>query len=251
MKNLAFLVAVGALIGSGTVNATTITETFHASYGAGDTFVPLGDWGQNPYGPAALTIPQFDPSKGSLLSISILLEGWVAGQLAAENTGVTGTTVTQTISAQLTLTRPSGGSNLVVILPTFTGESVSLGAFDGIVDCLGSSGYTEPVYENRTVGSTTYNSSQLILTSSSGTWATDSALFTGTASIDLPMQAKSKGTLEKNSSNYVVDGSGASALGRATVIYTYDAVVPEPSTMFLLGSALVAVGVFWRKKIVN
>lgn len=243
MRNLVFLLAVAVLVCSGTANATIITDTYTASYGF--TGLNSAVWGS-----PVLTIPQFDTTRGTLQSISFLLEGWIAGTMQIENMDVTADTFTQTLAATLTLTRPDT-STLAVTLPSIS-QSFYLQSYDGTKDYAGTSGVTYNVAQSQTIGSSTYKAStQLVLTPLSGTWASDYSLFTGLGSVNLPLLGTSTSTTGSSGYTDYSAKPQATAFGKATVVYTYDRVTPEPSTMFLLGSALVAVGVFWRKKTVH
>jgi hypothetical protein len=178
----------------------------------------------------SVSVPLFDPSLGTLDSVSFTMTGYVQGTGQFESLDATPSTVTMDLAATLKLKRPSG-STLVISLPDFnTSDNVT--AYDGITDFGGTSGKT---YSN--VGA---NDTESVNTSS----PSDMTLFTGVGNITLPVSAT--GSSNASGPGNIVESFATTAWADVSVTYNYQ-VVPEPSTLALLG--IGAIGLLaWRRR---
>lgn len=186
------------------------TETFTSSFGPANT-----TFSNN------LSFPKFDSTLGTLNSITVTLYGGVTGTARGESEDGSPTTITLTLGASLTLTRPDT-TTIVVSLPSLN-QTFNATAFDNVVDYGGTSGVT---YTGLSANATN-------TVSLSG--ASDISLFTGAGSISLPIIGTG------NSS-----GSGPGNLdtkfttqGSATGVVTYNystATVPEPKVYGAIGA---------------
>lgn len=221
------ILAVAFVACTGFANAAIITEGPLSYPTVG--YAPA-DWSQ------LLSFNQFPAWKGTLTSVDITLAGDIAGTILLENQSGDPATLTGTLQAELHLKRPDG-TDLLLAIPLTT-QVFNASGYDGVLDFGGTSGTTRSgLSANDTVNG-------------SFSAASDLALFTGSGQIDLPLAAIAKST--GSGSGTMFGGYITNAAGTATIVYNYaPATTPEPSTMLLLGSALVAAGVFWRRKIVK
>lgn len=179
-----------------------------------------------------MSFQKFNPSLGTLTGIQFSLTGDVNGSAQVESLDGSPSTVTSTLAASITLTRPDL-STLVVALPTLSSID-NLSAFDGIIDFGGTSGAS--------------HSGSSFLTAFSGilSGAGDLALFTGPGSIVLPISATGASTASGAGNLLTLFSTQAGA--NASVTYTYNSsVVPEPSTTGLIGLGFAAIGMLGRK----
>jgi uncharacterized repeat protein (TIGR01451 family) len=110
-----------------TIDTSPHTQTFTATFPS--TMTNYNLTGQ---------LPQFDPSLGTLQSLTITNAGAITSDIRVENTSNTsGTTITGTVGGNLSLAGP--GVNLVTSPERNTG-SFDASAFDGTLDFAGSSG---------------------------------------------------------------------------------------------------------------
>ena len=88
-----------------------------------------------------LSIPKFDPSLGTLIAVSLSVDGAIAQDVKLENLDATAVVVNVTGGAMVTLTPP----NLVVVIavPTYS-EMYPLAMYDGMSDFQPPSGITAP-----------------------------------------------------------------------------------------------------------
>ena len=127
-----------------------------------------------------VSVPQFDPSLGVLLSVDFELTGGIFGSAAIESLDAQASTVTTSYQATLTLTRPDM-STLVVAVPMQQFVD-NLTSFDGTIDFGGTSGITHGNISTQDVQSV------------NTTAPADLALFTGLGNIDLPVDAVGSST---------------------------------------------------------
>ena len=178
--------------------------------------------------------PSFYPGIATLNSITFQVDGKIIVVTQLENKGARKATLTSVADATLTLQRPDT-SPLVVNIPSVT-QSALLQRYDHVVDYAGTSGITfDPVTQTAS-DSMTYSD------------AGDLALFTGTGSINLFMDAAASATVT-GSGNY---SSQVTTQAGAKVYVTYDisdSSVPEPGTYaFLAAGVLGSMGVVIRRR---
>jgi hypothetical protein len=179
---------------------------------------------------SSVTVPQFDPSLGTLDSIEFKLKGTVTGLARFESRDNGPTTVVMMLKAKVTLMRPDL-SPLVVVLPLVqTSDNVT--AFDGIIDFGGTSGRT---YDNLSGDLTDSN-----VLNPPG--PVDLATFVGLGNVTLP--ATAEGMSFGSGSGNLVQQFMTNAGAEATVTYNYH--VPEPG---VLGMVLVGgLALFVRRR---
>ena len=189
---------------------------------------------------SSLVFDRFDTSLGTLSSIGFQLVGHVEGSVGVENLGTAARTISTTLSATLTLTRPDA-STLLITTPTAS-TSDDLAAFDGIMDFGGASGRTH----NNLFGD--------LMTSLTGpTSAADLALFSAPGTIALSLTGVSTST-DIGGAN-VLTSFDTSASASIVVVYNYLAApnpltVPEPSSLAVVGVGAGCVLLFghWRRR---
>jgi len=125
-------------------------------------------------------IGQFDPSLGSLHSISFGLSGTLQGSIGIENLEPTPTTVYSGLSSTIALSPPGAGQVLAVT--PYVGADANLGAFDGSIDFAGASGRTFANLTNTQSVATTY-------TAGAGGPQLATAPYIGTGNVALPVSA--------------------------------------------------------------
>src|SRR5947209_7413609 len=112
----------------------------------------------------SLSVAQFDPSLGTLLSVDIVNAGTFTSQIKVESLDSAPSTVTATDAGTLTL---SGQGFAAPVTSSSTGKTFDASAFDGIIDFGGTSGHD--------FGSQSANGSNSATVSASG----DLAAYTG------------------------------------------------------------------------
>lgn len=182
-----------------------------------------------------LSFANFDTMGGTrvLESVAFSIDGSILGDIEVESRDASPSTITATLSAELTLT-DALMNTLVVTIPSIT-KILNATAFDGVVDFGGTSGATY-------AGLTAQKFEQSIYTD-----ATTLAMFTGMGSSMFTFDAEAIS---------VATGAGGitsvfttSAGGIIEVIYTYKEIptqVAAPSQIALLGLGLLAI-VGYRK----
>ena len=180
-----------------------------------------------------LDLPKFNPSLGTLNSISFSLTGNLEGTVSLENQSQSPANVGTVLNATLTLARPDM-TVLVVAIPAIP-RNFAATAYDGTLDYGGTSGITYPT----TSASNTENSGLL-------TSAADKALFLGPGTISLPVNAI--GFAGGSGSANLALLFSADAGADASVTYDYTT-VPEPSSLLALLSGLGGLAGFaFRRK---
>ncbi|MBS1825001.1 MAG: PEP-CTERM sorting domain-containing protein [Acidobacteria bacterium] len=179
-----------------------------------------------------VTVPKFDPTLGNLQSVSVTLKGSLDGDIQIESLDAAPTTITSTLLATITLTRPDTSTIVVVIPQVQLIDNVT--AFDGNIDFGGGSGRT---YANQGgSASSTHVSPPPI---------SDLALFSGVGNIVLPIGAvaSSGATGAGNLLALIRTRAGA----EVEVTYTFDDGVPEPATFVLIGGGLIGLAFLRRR----
>jgi protocatechuate 3,4-dioxygenase beta subunit len=163
----------------------------------------------------SFTLPQFDPSLGTLTGVEILNQDPITSDIKVENTANSAGTITATISGTLTLTGPGlTGPGLVTNLGA--NESIFLQAYDGTLDFKGPSGND---FGNKVVN----GSGTTLLTD-----PTSLALYTGTGTVSFSEEADASATAAGPGNLVVMVQTTAAA--QISVIYHY-----TPSNALLPG----------------
>jgi hypothetical protein len=190
----AAVIAAGAALAA-TAAATGSTLTFSDS-------IPV----QNTNWSHSVSLPKFDPSQGTLNSITLTLNGHIEGQAAVESTDASQTTITTQFRADITLARPDN-SVIAIVIPQVD-NNVTLAAFDGTIDFAGPSGMT--------FANLMQNASQSV---TSPPPISDLALFSGVGNIVLPVTAV--GTSVATGSGNVITQFTTKASAVVTVVYQF------------------------------
>jgi hypothetical protein len=182
-----------------------------------------------------LSFANFDTLSGArvLESVAFSIDGSIFGDIEVESRAAAPSTITATLSAELTLT-DALMNTLVVTIPSIT-RIFNASAFDGVVDFGGTSGMTYS-------GLTAQKFEQSIYTD-----ATTLAMFTGmgTSMFTFDAAAVSVAT----GAGGITSVFNTTAGGIVEVIYTYREVpkqVTAPSQIALLGFGLLAFAGFRR-----
>lgn len=170
----------------------------------------------------SVTIPKFDPSLGTLDTITFELYGHVEGDAFYESFESMDTDVSLTLSARIELTRPDL-STLIAVVPSFNVVEHPAG-YDGMFDFDGDSGS----FFNALSG----DAYDFLV---SPPPLSDLALFTGIGNIVLPVIATANST-GVGPGNWIF-GFDTFAGAQADVTYCYT--VPEPACLALLLPGLI------------
>ncbi len=154
-----------------------------------------------------VTLPKFDPALGTLISVSLTLDGRIEGQAAVESSDSSAITITTQFKADITLARPDT-SVLAVVIPQVN-NTANLQPFDGTLDFNGPSGTTYP---------NLMQSAQQTVTSPPP--LSDLVLFSGAGNIILPVLAR--GTSQAIGSGNVTTSFATKAAAIVTVVYLYN-----------------------------
>jgi hypothetical protein len=218
MRNL--LVAAGIVLLASTP-ATAATISFSDS-------IPLASTSWS----SSVTVSKFDPSLGTLNSITFELDGHVEGGAKFESLDSSPTTVTMNLTADIELQRPDT-STIVITTPLVqTVDSVT--AYDSVLDFGGTSGKTY-------AGLSADDSDSAV----SPPPASDLVLFTGLGNITLPVEAK--GASSGSGAGNLILQFNTSASADVKVTYDYEP-IPEPSTLGLLSMGIMGLlAHLWRR----
>jgi hypothetical protein len=153
---------------------------------------------------ATQSVPQFDPSLGTLTSVEIINSAPVKNAIRVENLDTASATIHATISGDLTLSGPSvpGLDTALSADQTFNAT-----AFDGTIDFGGTSGHT---FAPQTIN----GSNSTVLTA-----ATDLAKYEGTGTVNFTVATHASSTAT-GSANLLLQVN-TTAAATVTVIYHY------------------------------
>jgi hypothetical protein len=184
-----------------------------------------------------ISLPKFNPALGTLTSISLTLGGTVVSDVQFESRDLAPTTITAWVTGTLNLYSPDDLLTPIVITIPIYNEAHGVTAYDNVLDYGGASGFS---------------ANDLTAATSNTEILTDGALlaaFTGAGNIDLPVEAfgETFGAGPGNLSAIIA----TQASGYATIQYTYDpaVAVPEPGSIGLAGSALLALAYYRRRRV--
>ena len=155
-----------------------------------------------------VSVAQFDPALGTLISRTLTFTATVTGSMGVENTSdASGSDGDMELSARLTVARASDPLNPVTVASPAAAETFALPVFDGTVDFGGTSGLTfADINDTQTVTDTSTDPAIL-------------ALVTGTGTIDYIVDAS--GTSFANGTGGNIATFFASQAG-ATITITYE-----------------------------
>jgi len=177
-----------------------------------------------------MSVSKFDPSLGTLTSISWSLSGDVGGSARAESLDASPATLTLDLKATITLDKPGGGT-LAQVIPIVS-NAFSATAFDGTIDFGGTSGV-----------------SYLGLSGSANDIGTipgvDWGDWVGLGNVTLSTNAA--GQSSGSGAGNMIQSFATSAGASFEVTYTYDP-VPEPSSALLSLAAVAGLGLIRRRK---
>jgi hypothetical protein len=181
---------------AGSALAGTSTVTFSDS-------VPLTTTNWN----RQVSLTKFDPALGTLISVTLRLDGRIEGQAAVESSDTAPITITTEFRADIQVSRPDN-SPLAIVIPQVN-NTANLAASDGVLDFAGPSGATFP--------NLVQSATQTVV---SPPPRSDLILFTGPGTIVLPVTAQ--GTSQAIGSGNVTTSFATKAAATVTVTYLFN-----------------------------
>ena len=218
----------------GVASANSLTETF--------TLTGTATSSTNTDFSGLLTATQFNPSIGVLQSVEIDITSNMSTDLQIVNNDTSNSS--GTAHTQLQVYVQDTGNNLNG--GTFSTGAGTLaycaGLGGGNPGCIGGYSYSIGAGASKDSGAITSSSSQ----NYTYTLAAILSEFTGLSSYTLHTNTLT-GTVLANTGGNTVATQNTFANITGQIIYTYNSSAPEPATLFLMGSALVGVGVLRKK----
>lgn len=229
MKKITHALILAGLLGAASAQAAVNVVEFDASKALTNT-----NWTDN-----TLSFGLFNSNLGTLNSITFELTGNISGIGKAESLDNSASDIDLSLSSKLTLSRPAGGSTLVITTPVFSTTYTNVASYDGITDYAGASGVS--------TGLVTATSTDSFTSTNSADFALFSAAGGGAISLGLKASGTSNGSGSGNLATLFSTQAGANV----KVIYNYTEVatsVPEPETYGMMLLGLGVIGAVARRR---
>ncbi len=173
-----------------------------------------------------LSLSQFNPSLGTLTSVTLTLAGTATGSIRFESLDAQAAAILANLTASISA---SGPAALAITTVPLSSTTTNVTAYDGTIDFGGTSGRTlDPLSATDTQSSS--------LSSGFGSYV-------GTNNVTINLSANGNSTV--SGSGNIVTNLSQKAGGIATLTYTYTP-VPEPATMAVL--SIGALGLLRRRR---
>lgn len=186
-----------------------------------------------PFGATALvTLPQFDPSLGTLTQVTLTLDvSTFDGVISWDNEAPVSTDITLGIGAVVTATGPGGASAEAIPLQTDSATGIDADN-DGAADFIGTDAFS-------VVGGSGADSDSTVLVAGL-------APYVGLGTYQVDVSASVETYLSTTGGFGPIDPVPGKVQGTVTVTYEYT--VPEPGAAWLLGAGLLGGAVRARRR---